>query len=63
MKDTKNKAFAIAIIILLTISIISMLTIQFTNAQNASTQVPTFAFINVAPDPTGRGQSVGGKEK
>ena len=58
MKDTKNKAFAIAIVMLLTVSIISTLTIQSISAQITSAQVPTFAFINVAPTPVNLGQSV-----
>jgi len=59
MENTKNKAFAFAIIMLLTVSIISMLTtMQITNAQSPSAKVPTFAFINVAPNPAGLGQTV-----
>jgi hypothetical protein len=59
MKNTKNKSLAIAIAILLMLSIgTSIILVQPTYAHTPAWKVPTFAFINVSPNPVGVGQYV-----
>ena len=50
---------AILIVAILTISMgASMVLLPYTNAHTPAWQIPTYAFINVAPSPAGLGQSV-----
>jgi hypothetical protein len=59
MKFAKNKTIAIAIAILLTISMTaSMALLPTTGAHTPPLQIPTYAFINVTPHPAGLGQTV-----
>jgi hypothetical protein len=59
MKFAKNKTAAITIAILLTISMAASMTIgQNATAHSPAWQIPTYAYINVAPNPVGVGQSV-----
>ncbi len=53
-KKTINKA----IILLLLLSIANSIILLPTSAHNPAWQIPTYAFINVAPDPIGAGQTV-----
>jgi len=53
MRNSKNKILAIAIMILLTASIMLLTT---ANAHSPAWQIPTHAFIVVAPNPIGVGQ-------
>ncbi len=57
MKKLKSKAMDILIAALLTFSMTASLTL-FPTAGAASTSIPTYAFVNVAPDPAGVGQTV-----
>jgi hypothetical protein len=58
MRNSDNKILAIAVSILMIISIvISMVPLQNMKAQ-AVTNIPTYAYINVAPNPCGVGQQV-----
>ena len=55
----KNKTVAIAIAIFLMFSMsASMMLLPTTSAQAPSTTIPVFAYINVAPNPTGVNQRV-----
>ena len=57
MNFTKNKTTAIAIAIFLTISMgASTLLVPNANAHTPAWNIPTFAFINAAPNPVGVGQ-------
>ena len=59
MGISKNKTRAIAITILLMFSMsASMLLVLNVSAHNPPWQIPTFAYINAAPNPVGVGQSV-----
>jgi hypothetical protein len=59
MKIAKNKTTAISIAILLMLSIsASMAFSPNANAHTPAWQIPTYAFINVAPNPAGIGQTV-----
>jgi hypothetical protein len=59
MEIAENKTLAIAIAMLLAFSITaSMMLIPSAGAQSSSTDLPTYAYINVAPNPTGVGQQV-----
>jgi hypothetical protein len=58
MKIAKNKTAAIAIAILLTISMgASMMLVPTANAHSPAWQIPTQAFIVVVPNPVGVGQT------
>jgi hypothetical protein len=58
MKILKNKTMAILIAALLTVSMgASMTLMPTTNAHTPAWQIPTYAFINVAPNPIGVGQT------
>lgn len=55
----KNKTAAIAIVILLTLGMTaSMIIVPTANAHTPPWQVPTYAYISVAPNPVGVGQAV-----
>jgi len=55
---TKSKiAAAIALFLTLTITI-AMIALPAVNAHDPPWQVPNYAFINVAPNPAGLGQTV-----
>jgi hypothetical protein len=58
MKNLKNKTMAIMITLLLTTSMSAMLLLQPTSAHTPAWQIPTYAYINVAPNPAGLGQTV-----
>jgi hypothetical protein len=59
MQKIKNKTMAIMIAVLLTISIgTSMIPLPTTNAHTPVWQINSWAYIAVAPDPIGVGQSV-----
>jgi outer membrane protein assembly factor BamB len=59
MKILENKTAAISIVILLTISMAaSMMLVPNAIAHSPAWEIPTFAFINVSPDPVGVGQRV-----
>jgi hypothetical protein len=59
MKILKNKTIAIAITILLTISMtVAVGLIPQASAHNPPYQIPTFAYISAHPDPIGVGQTV-----
>ncbi|MGA3111291.1 MAG: PQQ-binding-like beta-propeller repeat protein [Candidatus Bathyarchaeia archaeon] len=56
---SKNKTGAIAIAILLVLSLsTSFMLIPTTKAQTPGETIPTYAYINVSPNPVGTGQSV-----
>jgi hypothetical protein len=57
MQKIFNKILAIAISLLMIISIGGASNVLSNNA-HASINIPTFAYINVAPNPVGVGQSV-----
>jgi hypothetical protein len=57
--QNKNKTLAISIALLLTISMVSsIMLIPTANAHTPAWQIPTYAYIVVAPDPIGVGQTV-----
>ncbi len=58
MKFAKNKTIAIAIAIFLMLSMTASMMLVPANAHTPAWQVPTYAFINVAPNPIGVGQQV-----
>ena len=59
MKFAKNKTAAIAIAIFLMLSMAaSMMLVPNTSAHTPAWSIPTYAYINVAPDPIGVGQKV-----
>jgi PQQ-like domain len=59
MRKLKNKTMAIMIAAILTISMgTSMILLPSTNAHTPAWQIPTYAFVNVAPNPAGLGQTV-----
>ncbi len=59
MKNFQNKTIAIAIALLLTISMAaSTILIPQVNAHNPGYNIPTFAYISAHPDPIGVGQTV-----
>jgi hypothetical protein len=59
MKTLKNKTMAISIAIFLMLSMTaSMILLPNANAHTPAWQIPTIAFVNVAPNPVGVGQSV-----
>ena len=59
MKTIKNKIFAIAISIFFILSMTGSLTlIPSASAHTPPIKVPTYAFINAAPNPVGVGQQV-----
>ncbi len=59
MKIAKNKTMAILIAAFLTISMgTSMMLSPSANAHTPAWQIPTQAFVNVAPNPAGLGQQV-----
>ena len=59
MKIAKNKTAAITIAIFLMLSMsASMMLVPTANAHTPAWSIPTFAYINVAPNPVGVGQSV-----
>jgi hypothetical protein len=59
MKTLKSKATTIAIAIFLMLSMsASMLLVSNTSAHTPAWQIQLFAFINVAPNPAGLGQTV-----
>jgi hypothetical protein len=55
MKTAKNKTIATAIALLL---MVSMATLTIVNAHTPAWQIPTYAYISVAPNPVGVGQTV-----
>jgi len=57
MQIAKNKTIAIAILLMLSMTA-SMTLLPSANAHTPPWQIPTFAFINVAPNPAGVGQTV-----
>jgi len=59
MQVTKNKHLTFAITTLLILSMsASMIMVQTSDAHTPAWNIPTFAYINVAPDPVGVGQYV-----
>jgi hypothetical protein len=59
MKIQKNRTNAIAIVILLVISMeASMILVPNANAHTPPWQIPTYMYVNVAPNPIGVGQTV-----
>ena len=59
MKIAKNKTKAIAIAMFLILAMVtSMILVQTANAHDPPWEIPTYAFINVAPNPVGVGQTV-----
>jgi hypothetical protein len=59
LQISKNKTLAIAISILLMISMTASLAlVPSASAHVPAWQIPTFAYINVAPNPVGVGQNV-----
>jgi hypothetical protein len=58
MQITKSKTAAIAIAILLTFSMTASLILVPSVRAQSSTDLPTYAYINVAPNPAGVGQKV-----
>jgi len=59
MKFAKNKTAAIAIAIFLMLSMTaSMMLVPNANAHKPAWKIPTFAYINAAPNPVGVGQKV-----
>jgi len=59
MRISKRKTVAIAIAIFLMFSMAaSMVLVPTSNAHTPAWQIPTFAYIQVAPDPVGVGQTV-----
>ena len=57
MKFAKNKTESIAIVIILVFSMTtSMILLPNVSAHTPPWQVPTYAYINVAPQPIGTGQ-------
>jgi hypothetical protein len=57
MIRNKTRAFAIAIFLILSMGV-SMMLSPTANAHDPGWEIPTVAFVNVAPDPVGRGQTV-----
>jgi hypothetical protein len=59
MKNSRNRTMAtlIALFLLLTIAV-TLVALPAANAHTPPWQIPTFAYINVAPDPVGVGQQV-----
>jgi outer membrane protein assembly factor BamB len=57
MSRSKIKAFAIAIFLILSIGT-SMMLVPAADAHDPAWEITTYAFINVAPDPVGQGQTV-----
>src|ERR1039458_8196248 len=58
MQNLKNKTMAIMITLLLTTSMSAMLLLQPTSAHTPAWQIPTYAYINAAPNPIGVGQTL-----
>jgi hypothetical protein len=59
MKTLKNRAIAIAITILLTVSMsASMMLVPSATAHYPGWQIPTYAYISAQPDPIGVGQEI-----
>jgi len=59
MQISKSKTAAIAIAIFLTFSMgASLMLVPSASAHSPSWNIPTFAYINAAPDPVGLGQKV-----
>src|ERR1035438_41526 len=56
MKNLKSKTMAIMIALLLTTSMSAMLLLQPTSAHTPAWNIPTYAYVNVSPDPVGVGQ-------
>ena len=57
--QNRNKTLAITIALLLIISMVSsMMLMPNANAHTPAWQIPTYAFVNVAPNPAGLGQTV-----
>jgi hypothetical protein len=57
-KNFKEKTMAIIFVAILTISIGATLILPDANAHTPAWQIPTYAYVNVAPNPAGLGQSV-----
>jgi hypothetical protein len=57
MENLKNKEFAVATILLLTI-VMPLVAIPIVNAHTPPWNIETFAYINAAPNPVGVGQKV-----
>ncbi len=58
MKIVKNQTIAIATAILLTVSMaLAIIPYNFASAHTPAWQIPTFAYIHVAPNPIGIGQT------
>ncbi len=57
MRNLTNKNSAILVIVLMIVSMVSVIASQTGNVQAANT-IPTYAYINVAPNPCGVGQTV-----
>ena len=55
MQNQKTKTMAIMIVAILTVSMGAM---TLTNAHTPPWQIPTYAYCNVAPNPSGLGQPV-----
>ena len=55
MQNLKTKTMAIMIVAILTISMGAM---TLANAHTPAWQIPTYAYCNVAPNPSGLGQTV-----
>ena len=55
MQNLKTKTMAIMIVAILTVSMGAM---TLTNAHTPAWQIPTYAYCNVAPNPSGLGQTV-----
>ena len=59
MLNFRNKTLALAIVIFLMLSMTaSMILLPTDQAHTPPWQIPTYAFINVAPNPAGIGQTV-----
>ena len=59
MQISKNKIRAIAIAIFFMFSMTaSMMLVPTANAHSPAWKIPTYAYINVSPNPVGTGQSV-----
>ncbi len=58
MQKLKGKTMAILVSLLLTFSMTASMTLLQNASASSAPQIPTYAFVNVAPDPAGAGQTV-----
>jgi len=59
MKIIKSKAMTILIALILTVSMsASMMLVQNTSAHSPAWNIHTYAYVNIAPNPAGVGQTV-----